>query len=613
MCLRIFAAGGSVLRLLAGVFLVTLCAVDLAEAGRRDDRDFRQAWREQRRLDREDRRESVRTETRSNSQNPQSVKSPEPSRDAATTGGKRDGDQRSGATSASREKDEDRGKRREIKDEDGDGAPDTIADLFKSWSKGSADRLPDKPQAPINAAPSAPVGKGKAVAPAPSAPVAAAAAPAAGWGGKVMPAGQKAGSTLDLPQMPIRRGELLAANLSPRAMAKARELGYVVAPAEQLPNLGMALSRLVLPPNADPAQALELLKPVAGSSLLAFNTVYRPIRAATEDPAAPTATPALPAKGCASGRCYGAQSIKWQPQLSGCARRVRVGVIDTGIDAAHPTFKRRINVGNVQQGTRPAKGVAHGTGVLAIMAGDPESATPGLIPEAEFFAIDIFYADASGAPVSDTAHLLRALDMLEAWDVRVINLSLTGPRDDLVAEAITRLARKNVLMVAAAGNDGPAAEPAYPAGYPEVIAVTAVNRDQRSYRLANHGDYIDVAAPGVDIWTALPNEKQGNLSGTSLATPFVSAVIAGMYEGLPKKTKAAALAGLAYVDLGEPGRDRVFGNGLIVAPSSCRAPEAEVAQARKPVPEPGSGPAIWPTATKSARPASASGLGFTPQ
>ena len=76
--------------------------------------------------------------------------------------------------------------------------------------------------------------------------------------------------------------------------------------------------------------------------------------------------------------------------------------------------------------------------MFAVMAGDPESSTPGLIPEADFYAIDIFYADKSGAPVSDTAHLLRALDMLEAWDVKVVNLSLAGPRDELVASAVSR-------------------------------------------------------------------------------------------------------------------------------------------------------------------------------
>jgi subtilisin family serine protease len=76
---------------------------------------------------------------------------------------------------------------------------------------------------------------------------------------------------------------------------------------------------------------------------------------------------------------------------------------------------------------------------------------------------------------------------------------------------------------------------AYPAAYPEVIAVTAVDRNKRSYAEANHGTYIDMAAPGVRIWTALPNNQQGMLSGTSFAAPFVTAIAAATYDTIPMK------------------------------------------------------------------------------
>ena len=514
-----------------------------------------------------------------------------------------------------------------FKDEDGDGAPDTLTDLFKVFASKPAVLAPSPPAvvprpqsnkpvaasqepaptlaklvAPLAAvAPVVPLAKpapaaqtaataGVAVPhprtpdardPAPTGGTASVVAPvkmpapaavptATPWVGRVVPAGQGASSALQMPSLPHRSSELLAVNVKPSTLQRAQQLGYIVQPPEQLRSLGLVLSRLILPPGADPATAKALLESGGDKPMIAANNVYRSIRAVNEGTPAAAATPAMPGAGCSSSRCYGATVINWQPSLSACARDLRVGVVDTGIDAAHPTFARRSpHVGNVHDGSRRLPASSHGTGVLALMAGDPSSTTPGLIPDAEFYAVDIFYADANGAPVSDTAHLLRALDWMDAWNVRVINLSLAGPRDDLVEKAVERLAKKGVLIVAAAGNEGPGSAPAYPAAYPQVIAVTAVNRDKRAYRQANQGNYIDMAAPGVDIWTALPSGSQGMLSGTSLAAPFVASVVASLYQGLPEKSKRAVLARLDFQDLGLPGRDPVYGNGLVVAPTSC--------------------------------------------
>ena len=100
--------------------------------------------------------------------------------------------------------------------------------------------------------------------------------------------------------------------------------------------------------------------------------------------------------------------------------------------------------------------------------------------------------------------------------------------------------RKGVVFVAAAGNGGPDAPAGYPAAYDEVIAVTAVDRKGGNYDHANRGTYIDVAAPGVQIWTALPDGEEGLLSGTSFAAPFVTAVAAVAYQdtGLERAAKA---------------------------------------------------------------------------
>ena len=106
-------------------------------------------------------------------------------------------------------------------------------------------------------------------------------------------------------------------------------------------------------------------------------------------------------------------------------------------------------------------------------------------------------------------------------------MSLVGPSDELVHAQIADMsARKGVVFIAAAGNGGPAAPPGYPAAYKEVIAVTAIDDRKRSYDYANRGRYIDVAAPGVRIWTAQPYNMEGMLNGTSFAAPFVTGIAA---------------------------------------------------------------------------------------
>ena len=223
---------------------------------------------------------------------------------------------------------------------------------------------------------------------------------------------------------------------------------------------------------------------------------------------------------------------------------------------------------------------------LALLAGDAKSGTPGLVPLAKFYLADIFFADSDGAPASDTASLLAALDWLDKQHVKIINMSLTGPPDELLRTAITELSKKDIIFVAAVGNDGPAAPPSYPAAYEPVVAVTAVDKDKISYRYASRGTHVSVAAPGVDIWTALPNGQAGYHSGTSFAVPYVTAVLATVYKDLPIKTKAGFLKQANIDDLGAPGPDPIYGQGLLMAPLSCR-PDA------RPVP---AQPAVMPEA-----------------
>jgi subtilisin family serine protease len=179
--------------------------------------------------------------------------------------------------------------------------------------------------------------------------------------------------------------------------------------------------------------------------------------------------------------------------------------------------------------------------------------------------------------------MLQALHWLKKSGVAVVNLSLAGPDDELLHHAVQELTRSGTVVVAAAGNEGPAAPPSYPAAYEEVIAVTAVDRNLAAYRYANRGDHIDLAAPGVDVWTALPGRREGPQTGTSFAVPYVTAVVAVALpqSGLaPNDDPAAAKRRvLAQLDgnvrsLSSDGRDPIFGAGLVQAPASCGPPPA---------------------------------------
>ena len=130
---------------------------------------------------------------------------------------------------------------------------------------------------------------------------------------------------------------------------------------------------------------------------------------------------------------------------------------------------------------------------------------------------------------------------------------------------------QNRLIVAGAGNGGQHARPAFPAALPGVMAVTATDPDNGLYRSANRGDYIDLAAPGVDIVTLAPDGSFPSSSGTSWAAAHVSGVAALLRPLMPPWQSPATWCFVLTTstrDLGTPGKDALFGHGLVDA---CRA------------------------------------------
>jgi len=365
---------------------------------------------------------------------------------------------------------------------------------------------------------------------------------------------------------------VLAVGLSSAALARTRELGFRVNHSSGRGHGRVA--QLVPPPGLDAAAASELLRAEFPGSQVGLNYAYRPYRYATgekgEGAARAQGVRQATFGGCNPERCYGPGVIGWRRDLRACAKDARIGIIDTAVDLGHPALKgRNIELGDfLPAAATPAAG-SHGTGVLAILAGDPNSGTPGLVPDARFFAANVYRADEDGLPVTDTLSLLKAMDWMAASKVEVVNMSLSGPDDKLLERAIAEMSAGGVVFVAAAGNGGPAAPPSYPAAYANVVAVTAVDKDLRGYIHANHGEYIDIAAPGVGIWTALPNALEGYQSGTSFAAPHVTAILAAVQGQVRDKSKEGYLQVLSIRDLGPPGRDNIYGRGLALAPAVC--------------------------------------------
>lgn len=270
---------------------------------------------------------------------------------------------------------------------------------------------------------------------------------------------------------------------------------------------------------------------------------------------------------------YGHQLVKWHKEAVSCrTKNLRIGIIDTSVNLDQaPLQHQTIHTQSFLSSSTPKAPNNHGTAVATLLIGQTLSKNHGLLPNASLFVAEAFRQKDLGHVEATTWSIVRSLDWLVKQKPHIINLSLGGPENSLLTYAITQTLNRNIPIVAAAGNTGPDGHSMYPAAQDGVIAVTALDVSLRPYRYASQGSYIAFSAPGVDIWIPHGDGKGIFKSGTSFATPFVTAAAAAIKQSNPhwKTDQISRQLADSAVDLGNPGKDITFGWGLIQIPQTC--------------------------------------------
>jgi subtilisin family serine protease len=249
--------------------------------------------------------------------------------------------------------------------------------------------------------------------------------------------------------------------------------------------------------------------------------------------------------------------------------RVPIAVIDSEVDASHPDLDGAVTA-NFDTSTDDERPHAHGTGMAGAIAA--RRSMLGAAPRSGLLTVRAFSSRANTVE-GTTFNILKGLDWAAEHGARVINMSFAGPADPRLREALEKAYRKGIVLIAAAGNAGPNSPPLYPAADPNVIAVTATDSDNRLFRGANRGNYIAVAAPGVDILAPAPAGAYQLTTGTSIAAAEVSGIAALLIERNPslKPSDVRRILMNTATDLGPKGRDRDYGAGLVNALQAVEA------------------------------------------
>ncbi len=340
------------------------------------------------------------------------------------------------------------------------------------------------------------------------------------------PAARAAALDTDPQGFAVRRGEILArpsADIGP--LLDRMEIDI----ARRLRIGGAEVLVLRTPDDAPLGPLIERLRSADPAGLYDYNHIYEPSGGASAGPSA-APPPAARCEDC------------------------RIGVIDAGADLTHAAFAgRRVRDRGFGGDPLPSR---HGTAVLSVLAASA--------PEARLYLADVFCGDSGGGSAEAIA---AAFAWMADRDVPVVSISLAGPPNLILALAVAEFTARGGVVVAAVGNGGPAAPPAYPAAYPGVLGVTAIDAAGAVAVDAQRGPQVAFAAAGVGVPAAQLGGGVEAESGTSFAAPRVAAYAALAVPGreLTPGAADAALAALkaGAVDLGAPGRDDIYGYGAL--------------------------------------------------
>ncbi|WOE74690.1 S8 family serine peptidase [Alterisphingorhabdus coralli] len=320
-----------------------------------------------------------------------------------------------------------------------------------------------------------------------------------------------------------RRGEIIAQDLTEAELALLQQARFRLIARETIEGLDFSITRLGTPQGLDLAEAQQAAAEIAPNANISADNLH--FQAGTMEPVK-TMVPTMVA------------------MQSATPINIEVGIIDGAPGAATRTLGE--------------KGFASG----APKPSDHGSAIASLLWDAGIRRIrvaDVYGSDPAGG---NALAIAKALGWLTARGSKVVTISLVGPRNRLVERAVQSARLKGIVVVAAVGNDGPAAPPPYPASYPGVVAITGVDRRERALIEAGRALNLDYAAPGADVYGLNVKGKRKRLRGTSFATPLAAArIAAAMERGGNWRAQLDAEAR----DLGTKGPDKIYGRGLVCA------------------------------------------------
>ncbi len=334
---------------------------------------------------------------------------------------------------------------------------------------------------------------------------------------------------LDRDGNPVRAAELILIDADQAIVDAAVARGFTLIERTELDGLGVGYARFRVPRGMSLRKAERELQGVAPGREVSTDPLYFP-----------------------SGTAAGATAAA-QPPVQG-AGGARIGIIDGGVPPRTPGLAKQ--QGFAVGGPRAND---HAVAIASILTGG--AGVRASAPAAQLHVADIYGADPAGG---NAAALSRALAWMARERVPVVVVSLVGPPNPLLARIVAAARRVGTLVVAAVGNDGPAAKPAYPASYPQAISVTGVDARGRVLIEAGRAAKLDYAAPGADLLALGADGRARTVRGTSFAAPFVAARIAAHLGG-------GIDGAIRAVDAEAQGRGkRGMGRGLVCGGCATR-------------------------------------------